>query len=147
MFTRRVIGATTVLLMVAGAAPAAGGPRPARPRVVESRYDLPTVAVRNVGGLCYACFTFSAGPGETSVDIEAADDVSDTVLVGYGIDLNGDTFSDEWGYFCGSNEFSIRPYSKIFVSVYANPPLDREQPTAACPGVATSGSVKLTFRK
>lgn len=146
MRTRSMLIAATVASLVASAPPALSGPKsPPAERVVEERYDLPTVAVEGVGGLCYACFIFTAGPRETTLQIEVVDDRSPTTHVGYALDLNGDAFYDKYGYVCGATEepLAVKPFTRIIVSVDANPQPDEID--EVCPGVATSGTVRLTF--
>lgn len=111
-------------------------------REAEYTYDAP--AVGSGGGVCFAatnsCGDIATGPTERFVVVEITDQAGMDVYASIGQDLDGDNFTDNSVDICGKSEepIPIEPGYAITVFPWAVGGPD-------CPGVATTGTVKLTL--
>lgn len=116
-------------------------------RVVELTYMGPaignadTVAI-NPWGLI-APVNFIPGPGETQALIEIVDDLSPNTEVSFSYDSDGDGINDSGLQVCGKTADPVEmiPGTQYNVFPYLLPS------TACTDGIATSGSITVTFNK
>ena len=116
-------------------------------RVVELTYMGPaigsadTVAINPLG--LVAPVNFVPGPGETQALIEIVDDISSNAEVNFSHDSDGDGFNDTGFEVCGKTPQPVEmiPGMQYNVFPYLLPS------TTCTDGVATSGSITVTFNK
>lgn len=138
-----------VAALVTGAlvAPATAGKKKAKKknvrveRVLEARYEAPAGIGTSGAGGCAGCPTFAAGPKETFVKVEIADDNTPTGGASFSWDTNGDGVADTGFDVCGATDGFVE--IPAGVSVNAFPWI---LPGTHCPtGSSTSGTIKVTF--
>ena len=116
-------------------------------RVVELTYMGPAIGSAdtpaiNIWGLI-APVNFIPGSGETQALIEIIDDVSPNASAGFSYDSDGDGLNDTGIDVCGSTPEPIEVLSGTQYNVF--PYL---LPSTTCTdGVATSGTIKVTFNQ
>lgn len=116
-------------------------------RVVELTYMGPAIGgadtpAVNPFGLI-APVNFIPGPGETQALIEIVDDNSPKASAGFSYDSDGDGLNDTGLDVCGSTPepLTMIPGTQYNVFPYL-------LPSTTCPdGVATSGTIKVTFNQ
>ncbi len=159
---KRAITALVVLGLIAGAlaAPAAAQKRkkkkPPAPvkveRVVEYEYTAPSPAVNPAPGAAvgacmsvlindvFACANMETSSTEAFAKVEVTDASGQKAYFTMSQDTNDDGIYDIFGQFCGSTPapVAITPglVLRVNVSVAGDP---------ACPGPATSGTIKTTI--
>ena len=139
--------ATAALVVGALTAPSAdAAKRKKTVRKAQATYDTPAIGVGGVAGLCSGangCAALAVGAKETSISVKVVDGTGTPVYARVTQDIDGDGQADSATPFCGSSDgkIPIEPGIAINVFVYPNGALP-----APCPGVATSGVVKATFR-
>ena len=116
-------------------------------RVVELTYMGPAIGSAdtpaiNIWGLI-APVNFIPGPGETLATIEIIDDHSPKASAGFSYDSDGDGLNDTGLDVCGSTPEPITmiPGTQYNVFPYLLPS------TGCMDGVATSGTIKVTFNQ
>lgn len=116
-------------------------------RVVELTYMGPAIGgadtpAANPFGLI-APVNFIAGPGETQAMIEIIDDASPNASAGFAWDSDGDGLNDQGIDVCGSTPEPVEMIEGTQYNVF--PYL---LPSTSCTdGVATSGTIIVTFNK
>lgn len=143
-----LLGATLVV-GVLGASGADAGKRKKKPRqrTVEVPYSQPAVGTAGIG-VCFqgsSCVFVEPLPGERSVSVEISDELGLPVYASVIQDTSGDgnylATDDATTHICGetAEPIEIEPQT---VTVWVWPGPGAPPP---CPGVASSGTVKLTF--
>jgi hypothetical protein len=118
-------------------------------RTIEMPYTEPAVGAAGLG-VCFqgtSCVFTEPLPGERSVSIEIVDELGLPVHASVIQDTSGDgnylATDDETVHICGSTEkpLKIKPQT-VTVWVWRGPGVP-----PPCPGIASSGKVKLTFSR
>jgi hypothetical protein len=140
-------------LVVAGlVAPAEAGKKKKKPKRIERKaettYQAPAIGIGELGtGVCFvptnSCGNVPTGPKDLWVKIQVEDASTTNVMFSVGQDTDPDALGTETdlGTFCGGTEEAIPVVSPgheivLFPWAVGGP---------SCPGIATTGTVTLTF--
>lgn len=141
--------ALTAVLLVSGLmAPAHAQKKkkkPPKPRTAEADYAGPAIGAAGVGACSpgtLGCFGFPSTQKELYVQVQIEDSASPMVYASITQDLNGDNQADTSTGICGATEepVPIDPGYEVTIFIWEGP-----GPSPVCAGLATSGTIKVTF--
>ncbi len=148
---KRAIAVALTLGLLAGAmvAPAEAGKKK-KPKRVERQAQGTYAAPATLVGSCtqtdgIGCMGIVSGPGENFVSAEVTDSLGQPVAISVEADLDGNnTTETDFGMFCGKTDkpIAIEPGVELIFWVGR---ADVIAATACAPGIATQGTLDVTF--
>ena len=114
-------------------------------RKMSANYDGPSIGAFGVGA-CFpgtlGCFEFPLARGEKYIKVNVKDNAGTPVLFSVTQDFNGDNQADTGTDYCTTTKkfVRVRPGYSVTIFIWEGPHV-----APVCPGVATQGTIKVTF--
>ena len=142
-----VVVSAAIVLGAFGAPAADAAKKKAKPRKASATYDAPAIGAGGAG-ICFpgtiGCVSFGTASNEHFVEVVVEDSAGTPVFASVTQDTNGDNQADTGTDICGASEepIPIEPGAPITVFIWEGPGA-----SPVCPGVATSGTINISFLK